>query len=274
MLRIIILIFLMVQLSGCFIAPGMRMRSTPAQVNNNIKPTFIPITVDLVQQMDQTRRYDRNDTYYYRVGPYDVLNIYVWGHPELSAPVGQMPAERSSNSNPTLEPVGYLVSPDGTIYFPLVGTVHVAGKTIEENRNHLASLLRKYIRRPQVDVRVTVFRSRRIYVMGEVKKPGMQPINDKPSSITEAINLADGLIDKSADPSHIFVIRGDYARPRVYWLNAESPDALLLGENFRLQPNDVVFVSTAGVSLWNRAIEQILPTIQTAWFTYSLIRNN
>src|SRR5581483_11949609 len=119
--------------------------------------------------------------------------------------------------------------------------------------------------RPQLDVRVTSFRSQKVYVMGEVRKPGLQPITDAPLSITDAINLAGGFDQNSADTSNIFIIRGDYARPDVYWLNAKSPYALLLAEHFYLLPHDVVFVSATGWSRWNRAISLVLPSIQTVW---------
>lgn len=277
MLRVIILFFLLVILSSCSIAPGMKMKPIPPSIQstsspNEIKPIFIPINVALVERMHRMSKYNLDDAYYYHIGPHDILNIYVWGHPELSGPMGQAAAEQGTNAPPTLAPTGYLVSSDGEIYFPLVGAVHVAGKTMEQTRMQLTSLLKKYIRKPQVDVRVMGFRSKKIYVMGEVNKPGLQPLTDSPMSITDAINLAGGMDQKTADPSHIFVIRGNYARPEVYWLNAQSPDALLLGENFRLKPQDVVFVSTANIARWNRAIDQILPTIQSLWFTYALIQ--
>lgn len=279
LVRSIILLALGMSLSSCFIAPGMRM-SVPAesrgrQAPNDIKPIFIPITVSLVRKMGHYPSLNyHNNSYHYRVGAYDILNIHVWDHPEFASPLGQPPSEQSVNAplNPVISPVGFLVGADGDIYFPLVGYVRVEGKTTEQIRTTLSRSLRKYVRNPQMDVRVSGFRSRKIYVMGEVYKPGLQPITDTPMSITDAINLAGGMMPDSADPSHIFVIRGDYARPDVYWLNAQSPTALLLGENFHLQAHDVVFVSTAGISRWNRAINQILPSVQTVWFTANLIR--
>lgn len=276
MLRIIVVFVLGMSLGGCFIAPGMQMQAPPGNASNHVKINFVPITVQLVQSMGHYSRRTRahNEDYHYRVGAHDILNIYIWGHPEFDAPIGQAPSQQGANASlvPTMAPAGYLVNPDGEIYFPLVGYMHVGGKTTDQVRTQLVSALRKYIRNPQIDVRVSGFRSKKIYVMGEVNKPGLQPLTDSPMSITEALNLADGLVQDSADPSHIFVIRGDYLRPDVYWLDASSPASLILGENFYLQPQDVIFVSTAGVSRWNRAISQILPTIQTYWFTRDIIR--
>ena len=277
MRRVIILFILVVQLTGCFIAPGMRMKSPgtstlSAAAFNQIKPNFIPISVALVRQLNQFAIYHHQDDYYYHVGAHDVLNIYVWGHRELDGPMGVAATESGANAalSPSMAAAGYLVDPDGDIFFPMIGIVRVEGKTVGEIRTELMTRLARYIRHPQIDVRVIGFRSKKIYVMGEVVRPGLQPLTDAPMSITDAINLAGGLEPRSADPSHIFIIRGDYSRPDVYWLNAQSPDTLLLGENFRLMSHDVVFVSTAGVARWNRAIEQILPTVQTAWMTYSM----
>ncbi len=272
MLRVVILLFLLIGLNGCFIAPGMTMKSPTTSNFSQLKPIFIPITVDLVRKMNQDTLIYRGDAKYYHVGEHDILNIYVWGHRELNGPMGQNVSEQGVNSqlNPTLSAAGYLVSSDGNIFFPLVGTVHVGGKTVEQIRKQLTFSLTKYIRKPQLDIRVIGFRSKKIYVMGEVMKPGLQPITDSPMSITDAINLAGGMDLKSADPGHIFVIRGCYAQPIVYWLNADSPDALLLAENFRLLSQDVLFVSTANVSRWNRAIEQVFPTLQTALFAYAV----
>lgn len=279
MLRVFTALILFFFLNGCFIAPGMRMK-TPSMVAtkssmealNEIKPIFIPIDVALVRNMNRIARVKQQDTYYYHVGPHDILNIYVWGHPELNGPIGNAAIESGANSqlSPSLSTSGYLVDPDGKIYFPLAGTIKVGGKTTSTIRTELAASLRKYIRNPQIDVRVMGFRSKKIYVMGEVVHPGIQPLTDASMSITDAINLAGGLDLKTSDPSQIFIIRGNFLRPRVYWLNAQSPDALLLGESFHLQSHDVVFVSTAGIARWNRAIEQILPTVQTAWFTYNI----
>lgn len=281
MLRIIILLWITIQLSGCFIAPGMKMQTPTVtretvRAATEIQPYFIPVNAALIEAFKQQNMLCFHDcAYHYLIGPHDILNIYVWGHPEFSSPVGQAGSEQGINSslNTFLAPSGFLVGPEGSIFFPIVGYVHVAGMTVEQIRTEITQLLCRYVRHPQVDVRVIGFRSKKVYVMGEVYKPGIQPITDSPMSITDAINLAGGMDPNFADPGHIFVIRFGcgYVRPYVFWLNAKSPTGLLLGENFYLQPHDVVFVSTAGVANWNRAISQILPTIQTAWMTYSMI---
>ena len=270
-LRNLVLIFLCGCLIGCFLEPGMKMESAPvtkrAVAVANIKPHFIPIDVPLIRTM---HTYGKGKSY--RIAPHDVLHIYVWEHPEFNRtqePLTSIPDTSAAGYYPTS---GYLVDNHGMIYFPLIGYLKASGKTMNQIRNDLAKRLTKYIWQPQIDVQVMGFRSQKIYVMGEVVKPGLQSLTDIPMSITDAINLAGGLNHDSADASHIFVIRGDYARPDVYWLNAKSPARLLLGERFQLQSHDVVFVSTVGVTRWNRVISQILPSIQTIWYTKDLLR--
>lgn len=281
-MRYIICLFLItINLTGCFIAPGMKMRTPPTTcasmaAETSIQPIFIPITPCLIETMKQKNILCYHDlAYHYQVGAQDILNIYVWGHPEFSSPLGQAISEQGANAilNPTLGVSGFLVGPEGNIYFPIVGYVPVTGNTIEQIRCKISYALERYIRNPQVDVRVIGFRSKKVYVMGEVLKPGLQPITDSPLSITDAINLAGGMDPNVADPGHIFVIRStcDLRKPEVYWLNAKSPTALIMAENFYLEPKDVIYVAAAPVANWNRAINQILPTIQTLWMTSSLI---
>jgi polysaccharide biosynthesis/export protein len=89
--------------------------------------------------------------------------VVVWGHPELSNPMGQ---------TQNIEGQARLVREDGTIFFPFLGVVPVAGRTVEEVRDNVATDLARYVTNPQVDVRVVNFRSQQIYVTGEVREPG------------------------------------------------------------------------------------------------------
>lgn len=274
--RNVLFLSILALLSGCVLAPGMKMDNQPSAsssiVAQQIQPNFIQITPQLLASMKQQSVNSEG----YRVGAQDVLNIVVWQHPELNYPTDMGITQSGANTemNPTISPNGFLVAPDGTIFFPLVGNVHVAGMTIGQIRSEITRLLTKYVRSPQVDVRVTGFRNQKVYVMGEVLKPGLQPITDVTLSITDAINLSGGLDPLNADPAHIYVIRGSMTRPDVYWLDAKSPDALILAENFDLQSHDVVFVSAADIARWNRGMNQILPTVQTIWFTGSIIKGN
>ncbi|OQK17892.1 sugar transporter [Methyloprofundus sedimenti] len=279
----------------------------------------------------------------YRVGPRDILTITVWDHPELTIPAGSF---RSA------EAAGNVVGEDGNFYYPYVGVVKAAGKTVEEIRTELSAKLSKYIERVQLDVRVTTYRSQRAYIVGEVKQPGIQLVRDIPLTVLEAINNAGGVTSEAdqrsitlsrddktyninllalyeggdirqnvtlqhgdvlsvpdrqfnkifvlgdtgigglgsqrsrsvymnkgrmtlteaiseaggptqdaSDPARIFIFRTDLGEPKIYHLDAKSPDALLLGERFPLQPRDIIFIDRAEGIRWNQIINQIEPTV-------------
>lgn len=133
----------------------------------------------------------------YRVGPHDVLDIVIWGRPELNNPGGM---------TQTAESRGRKVRADGSIFFPFVGVVQVDNHTVEEIREKLTEGLNRYIKNPQVDVRVAIHKARKYYVTGEVNVPGIQYIESQPKTILDAISEAGGMTE-SADLSTVVVSR-------------------------------------------------------------------
>jgi polysaccharide export outer membrane protein len=134
----------------------------------------------------------------YRIGPQDVLLVTVWDHPEISLPMGP---NRSDSS------YGNLVDEGGFIYFPYVGKLKVSGLTTGEVRETLTAQLGKSLRNPQVDVKVLVYRSQKIYVGGEVRNPAVYTVTDVPFTLAEAVNRAGGFLP-TADDSRMIVTRG------------------------------------------------------------------
>ncbi len=274
MLRILLIFFITIYLTSCnAILPGMKNLNTQsmqrAQVEQTsmIKPTLVPITATLIRDK-------KISLYIYHVAPADILHISVWMHPEFNIAQNVMVSSTSVSSQGAAGQGGYLVNPYGQIYFPLVGNIRVAGLTIDEIRTSLKLHLKKYIKSPEINVRVADFRGQKMYVFGEVNKPGLLPLNDQPLTIVDALTMTGGLDTSAADPKHIYIIRGNMSRPTVYWLNAGMPDALLLAEHFNLQPGDILYVSSAVATQWNRVLAQLLPTILTVWNTQSIIKNS
>lgn len=176
--------------------------------------TIEPITADLIQKMAANRESPRTmqvtpgvlggqQEYQYYIQARDVLNILVWEHPELTIPADQIKMT---------ELPGYLVSKEGTIFYPHVGRVFVAGKTLEQVRNIMTEKISEFIRSPQLDVRITNFRSQSAYVLGQVKKPGAQPITDVPLTLVRALGFAGG-VTPEADMTGVTLKRKEKTFP-------------------------------------------------------------
>lgn len=100
----------------------------------------------------------------------------------------------------------------------------------------------------------------KVFVMGEVASPASILMNKGRMSLSEAISDAGGFDRVTSNPGRVYVIRGEEKSVEIFHLNSNSPEALILGDQFSLRPRDVVYVDTAGVTRWNRVIEQLLPT--------------
>ena len=232
-------------LSACA-APGMntyQMRTEssvtlPAKPGDEAAPAEVkvqPITAELIiaQERAATPRppaeLPRPVASDYKIGPGDILTIIVWGHPELTIPTGEF---RNA------EQAGTVVAEDGTIFYPFVGIVPVAGKTTREVRNLLTQPLSKFIELVQLDVRVAAYRSKRVYVVGEVVKPGLREITDIPMTLIEAINRSDGFTGQ-ADPANITLTRqGQTFRVDLQALYENGA----VDQNIPLEPGDIVNV--------------------------------
>ncbi|WP_371375401.1 polysaccharide export protein [Thalassotalea aquiviva] len=188
---------LMVGLSACTLVPGGHIDDvehtfvdTDANLTAQINAKFV--TPDLIEQLRTAEPSAQAnpslntqiDAYNYIIGKGDVLNITVWDHPELTIPAGQF---RSAGES------GNVVHADGSIFYPYVGKIEVANKSVQEVRDLIAKRLSKYIEKPQIDVSVAAYRSKRTFVTGEVKQPSVLPITNVPMTLLDALNASGGL---------------------------------------------------------------------------------
>jgi len=104
-------------------------------------------------------------------------------------------------------------------------------------------------------------RFKKVFVMGEVLKPQSLVMPRGRLTLAEALADAGGFNPLTANAGQMYVIRaGENNRPQIWYLNAASPDALVLADAFDLKPRDIVYVDPAGVARFSRVINNIIPT--------------
>lgn len=194
-------------LQGCMFAPGQYLDTSEIGKEGSPESSrveLIPITPKLIAQNAATHVSSSVPAALlafkpaaYRIGANDVLYITVWDHPELTAPSG---AQQQIDAN------GRLVRPDGTIFYPYIGQVDAAGKTIEQLRSTIAERLKQYVDSPQVDLSVLRFASQKAILAGAVLKAGPMPITTSPLSVVEALGAA-GIEPVNADLSGLTLTR-------------------------------------------------------------------
>jgi len=114
----------------------------------------------------------------------------------------------------------------------------------------------------------------KVFMMGEIRTPGSVEIINGQLSLAAAIGEAGGVNQLSADSGGIYVVRNtDQDQPEIFHLDARYATGMLLAERFAMQAQDVVFVDTAGISQWNRVINQLLPSFSVIGVANSLGSN-
>jgi len=157
----------------------------------------------------------------YKIGPQDVLRIDVWKEAEISRSVP--------------------VRPDGKISLPLLNDVQAEGLTAMELANVITEGLKKYITSPQVTVSISEINSRRVYVTGEVTRPGAFPLLPN-MTVLQALTSAGGFT-QFARTKKIYVLRSESGKPVKHPFNYND---VVKGnrqeDNIVLQPGDTIVV--------------------------------
>lgn len=229
MAKVLMVAAVLLQSAGCTsMAPGIQFARAPAAGHGDTdhpRTEIRTITPDLVRKERELRDQQVSDdisallqpAQVYRIEAGDVLQIVVWDHPELSAsmlpaPVLGAPGGAGVAASPLQPQSGFEVDQQGMLDFPYAGKLKAAGLTSTEVHQQLTERLARYLRNPKLSVRVLAYRSKRVYVDGEVKQPGVQAINDLPMTLTEAINRAGGM-NPTADQSRILIHREGKSYP-------------------------------------------------------------
>ena len=106
--------------------------------------------------------------------------------------------------------------------------------------------------------------TQRVYVMGEVTRPGQVAMGSTRLTLTDVITEVGGIQESSADAAGVFVIRpsGDSTQlADVYQFDLRNSIAYVFSNQFRVMPNDIVYVSTTDLGRLNRVIDQVTPAL-------------
>ena len=209
---------------ACGATPPVVSKPLPSPVKSSKSEVLNP---QLLQEVIGERKGDA-----YHVGPGDSLLVAVYGHPELSIATYAGAGVTGGRSS------GFIVDNDGTIQFPLVGPVHVAGKTTAELRKFLEQQLAMFLREPRVTIQVAEYGSIRYYLLGEFSEPGVK-FSDRPLRLMEALALGGSVKTSSASLRTAYVARAGKKLP------VDFHRLLRLGDlkyNIPLRTGDVVFV--------------------------------
>ena len=153
----------------------------------------------------------------YVLGPGDTLEIVIYGEADLSRTV--------------------TVKPDGAISLPLLGEVKAAGKTTTQLAADLTRAYSRYLKQPSISVTVRELRVDRIYILGQVSRPGEYQLRPG-AGIMELLASAGGPTNR-ADLAKVVVMRG---RIEATQLNLLEAFAVNKNPEFRLVAGDVLFI--------------------------------
>ena len=171
----------------------------------------------------------------YVVGTQDVLKVTVFDEPQLSGT--------------------FRIDADGTFTYPFIGRIKAAGESLRTVEGTLSKLLADgYVRRPQVSIEVEQYRSRSIFVVGEVRSPGKYALSGE-MSLIEALAQAGSMT--SAASTEVLILRSNDARrdaalspeaqgiANVTRVSLTDLQAGQLGQNVALREGDTIFVPRA-----------------------------
>lgn len=230
--------------SGCAITSGLQTYDLPeqgqyktnqgadisvVQLNQSNIPELNNINIQNTNNVTSLFR-NQQSTYHLSAG--DVLSIQLWAYPEITPPI-----QDATN----IKAVGYPIDSKGNIQLPLVGSVRIAGKTLAETNQFLHQQFAKYLKHPDVVVRVLSYEGRRYFVNGQVMRSGQYTLNDQPISIYTALGQAGGINTQTGDITNIQLIRNG----QTYKLNTIQLEKQGLSlHQLLIQPNDTIFVNT------------------------------
>lgn len=198
-------------LAACLLGGGVQARSENLTSQHQEKETKVSKSQETAAAEDPE----------YRIGPQDVLRIDVWREDQLTRTVP--------------------VRPDGKITLPLLNDVQAVGMTPLQLAEVIGNELKKYINNPQVTVSVTEINSRRVFVTGEVTRPGAFPLLPN-MTVLQALTSAGGFTQFARIKS-IYVLRMEGGQQVKHAFNYKDVvNGKKAEDNIQLQPGDTIIV--------------------------------
>jgi protein involved in polysaccharide export with SLBB domain len=193
------------------------------------------------------------DDFKYRIAAGDELGVRFPLNPDLNAQV--------------------TVGPDGRGVFPLVSGVRVSGLTVEQIDEALTKAYANVLRKPIIQTQIYNYIAGQIYVMGEVKEPGVKQIRGE-MTVTQGI-AAGGGFQPTARSGKVVVLRRRPGDGRALMRTVDINSALRGDEagNLRLLPGDVVFVPRSQIAEVNRIVQQYVTNALPFTLNYQLNNN-
>lgn len=200
------------------------------------------------QDLENAREEQKSKSYTTIIRPDDLLTITVsalnpetvipFNPPLISTPTGD------GSINGVRQIQTYLVDKDGSIEFPVLGTIELGGKTRQESISFLKSKLNAYLNEPIVNLRILNYT---ISVLGEVQRPGTFTVNDERITVLEALGLA-GDMTIFGERKKVQVIREENGKTKYGVLDFTSTD-MLNSPFYYLQQNDIIVVPPNGAQI-------------------------
>ena len=154
----------------------------------------------------------------YRLGPEDVISVFVWKQPELSTTV--------------------VIRPDGRVSLPLLGELDATGKTAVQLQTEITKQMLQYIVDPKVNVMVKEVNSPSIAVLGQVQRPDRYRIRQRITAL-DAIAMAGGFTNFAKRDKVTIIRNGRPDKPRI---QLDLKKVVQGGDVYYLEPRDTVYV--------------------------------
>jgi polysaccharide export outer membrane protein len=157
----------------------------------------------------------------YQVNPGDILDISIWKEEDLQKQV--------------------MVRPDGFFSFPLAGDIKAEGRSVEAIRSDLSNRIARYIPDPSVSISIMEARGSRVYVIGQVNRPGEFPIS-RYVDVVQALSMAGGTTP-FAQLDNIKILRREGSTQQaIPFAYGDIASGKRLQQNIVLRPGDTVLV--------------------------------